>query len=221
MDISRFPPVPRQVPREPYEKARPTWYRNCQFRSRIEARWCIFMDHIGVPWNYEVDTYNVAPGIQYGPDFYLPRQECWLEIKHRPARPHEQRKARLLALLFREPIHILGGPIPDPDRLSELHTWSCWPAEFVSDADKRLHAEWEPDAGGLPVLETEGFRWVQCPDCDDVALTYGGALDAIECGCCEPYFDGTTYHYEQPLGMTRAMREAYIRARSHDFTIRR
>lgn len=57
----------------------PTTYRGCRFRSRLEARWAVFFDHIGIDWQYEPQGYNIA-GRAYLPDFLL---ECgtWVEVK--------------------------------------------------------------------------------------------------------------------------------------------
>ncbi len=30
-----------------------TRYAGCRFRSRLEARWTVFFDHLGIEWEYE------------------------------------------------------------------------------------------------------------------------------------------------------------------------
>jgi hypothetical protein len=30
-----------------------TLYRGCRFRSRLEARWAVFFQTLGVPWHYQ------------------------------------------------------------------------------------------------------------------------------------------------------------------------
>ena len=51
----------------------PTEYKGCLFRSRLEARWAVFLDSLAIEWHYEHDPYPLAPfGYQYLPDFYLP-----------------------------------------------------------------------------------------------------------------------------------------------------
>lgn len=56
-----------------------TKYNGYRFRSRLEARWAVFLDHFQEPYEYEGEWYWL-PGF-WLPDFWLPRMECWLEIK--------------------------------------------------------------------------------------------------------------------------------------------
>jgi hypothetical protein len=57
-----------------------TRYAGCRFRSRLEARWAVFFDHLGIAWEYEPEGYEVASG-RYLPDFYLPEFQKWIEVK--------------------------------------------------------------------------------------------------------------------------------------------
>jgi hypothetical protein len=57
-------------------KAKPTWYAGIQFRSRLEARWAVFFDALGIPWEYEPETFVAddccsAGRHEYTPDFRL------------------------------------------------------------------------------------------------------------------------------------------------------
>lgn len=49
-------------------KAIQTEYKGHKFRSRLEARWAIFFDIIGLVWEYEPDGYDLD-GVWYLPDF--------------------------------------------------------------------------------------------------------------------------------------------------------
>lgn len=66
-------------------KAIETYYAGCRFRSRLEARWAVFFDTLGIPWEYETQGYWV--GVyedrrrRYLPDFWLPETETWVEVK--------------------------------------------------------------------------------------------------------------------------------------------
>lgn len=86
-------------------KAIETPYKGYQFRSRLEARWAVFFDTLGVEWEYETegldltDAYQshndnvddewtfpwppLKPGerVLYLPDFYLPKYNKYVEIK--------------------------------------------------------------------------------------------------------------------------------------------
>lgn len=54
-------------------KAKPTFYNGYLFRSKLEAKWAVFLDLLGVPYEYESDAFECADGSQYTPDFYLPK----------------------------------------------------------------------------------------------------------------------------------------------------
>ena len=48
-----------------------TFYHGCRFRSRLEARWAVFFDALGVPWEYEPEGFDLGDGTYYLPDFRL------------------------------------------------------------------------------------------------------------------------------------------------------
>jgi hypothetical protein len=57
-----------------------TWYRGYRFRSRLEARWAVFLDAAAIEWDYEQEGFRVE-GKYYLPDFWLPHNKAFLEIK--------------------------------------------------------------------------------------------------------------------------------------------
>lgn len=57
-----------------------TPYNGYRFRSRLEARWAVFFDTLGVEWDYENEGYQLPSG-WYLPDFWLPRAKVFLEVK--------------------------------------------------------------------------------------------------------------------------------------------
>ena len=65
-----------------------TRYAGRLFRSRLEARWAVFFDALGIRWDYEREGYELN-GIRFLPDFWLEhvtlRSETvsgvWVEIK--------------------------------------------------------------------------------------------------------------------------------------------
>lgn len=64
-----------------------TRYAGCLFRSRTEARWAVFFDAIGISWIYEVEGFHIGTNNEgtatrkYLPDFYLPDEDLWIEVK--------------------------------------------------------------------------------------------------------------------------------------------
>jgi hypothetical protein len=61
-----------------------TRYNGHRFRSRTEARWAVLLDHLGVKYEYEPEGYELGDGVRYLPDFYLPAEDCYIEIKGDP-----------------------------------------------------------------------------------------------------------------------------------------
>lgn len=76
-------------------KAIETRYKGYRFRSRLEARWAVFFDAMGEPWEYEKEGYDLD-GTPYLPDFFLPGMNCFVEIKGVTPTAEELRKAELL-----------------------------------------------------------------------------------------------------------------------------
>lgn len=56
-----------------------TSYKGCRFRSRLEARWAVFFDHMKLGWKYEPQGYIVG-GQPYLPDFWVDKIG-WVEVK--------------------------------------------------------------------------------------------------------------------------------------------
>jgi len=78
-------------------KAIETVYNGYRFRSRLEARWAVFFDTLGIEYKYEPEGFDLGDGIWYLPDFWLSKRECWVEIKGCVSNDEEKQKAYLLA----------------------------------------------------------------------------------------------------------------------------
>lgn len=67
-------------------KAIETVYKGYKFRSRLEARWAVFFDSLGIKYEYEAQGYECEIGsnehlFRYLPDFYLVDQNIFVEVK--------------------------------------------------------------------------------------------------------------------------------------------
>jgi hypothetical protein len=66
-------------------KSLPTYYKGITFRSRLEARWAIILDELGIDWEYEPEALLIEGytenAFSYLPDFYLPTADAFLEVK--------------------------------------------------------------------------------------------------------------------------------------------
>lgn len=94
-------------------KAIDTKYRNHLFRSRLEARWAIFFDAMGIDWRYEHEGYDLD-GLYYLPDFWLPTFDggIFVEVKPIEFNENELLKARQLVLKSGYPLWMAIG-LPD------------------------------------------------------------------------------------------------------------
>jgi hypothetical protein len=65
-------------------KAIETIYKGYRFRSRLEARWAVFFDALGIEWVYEPEGYDLGEAGWYLPDFWFDfgtEGEWWIEVK--------------------------------------------------------------------------------------------------------------------------------------------
>lgn len=85
-----------------------TVYKGYRFRSRLEARWAVFFDALGLNWKYESEGFDVD-GEYYLPDFFVEvdKDYGWIivEIKHNEYKPTEKEK-RLWSKIDKESLRI-------------------------------------------------------------------------------------------------------------------
>ena len=86
-------------------KAIETVYGGCRFRSRLEARWAVFFDHLEIEWVYEKEGFDLEEHGWYLPDFWLPKVSLrgdlesigiWAEVK--PVYPPEEETLKFYEL---------------------------------------------------------------------------------------------------------------------------
>lgn len=61
-----------------------TIYKGYRFRSRLEARWAVFFDALGIEWKYENEGYDLGELGWYLPDFEIETEsfgKWFVEIK--------------------------------------------------------------------------------------------------------------------------------------------
>lgn len=109
-------------------KAIETVYQGCRFRSRLEARWAIFFDALGIPWKYEVEGYDLE-GTWYLPDFWLPTYDSFVEIKAQAPTEEEVEKASKLCLYSGKEVHLQFGDVW-PEGSNRYYTWSWTPPKL-------------------------------------------------------------------------------------------
>lgn len=82
-----------------------TEYSGCRFRSRLEARFAVLFDALGIKWEYEKEGFDLGELGYYLPDFWLPHSVeelaqdgwgLWCEIKPVRATAVEMRMAAIM-----------------------------------------------------------------------------------------------------------------------------
>lgn len=93
-----------------------TTYKGFIFRSRVEARWAVYFDEVGIKFHYEMEGYDLSEVDDtlgyYLPDFWLPQVKMWAEVKAESFSDIEARKCAALAESTGFPCLMLIGP-PD------------------------------------------------------------------------------------------------------------
>jgi hypothetical protein len=122
-----------RVPNSP--KAIATQYAGYRMRSRLEARWAVFFDRLGIRWEYEPEGYWLS-GRPYLPDFklMLPGDRIvFVEVKHSENDEHEGAHVdlcRQLARAVEQPVLLLTG-VPGY-RMYHLFSPTLAPNEFMA-----------------------------------------------------------------------------------------
>lgn len=94
-------------------KAIQTTYRGYRFRSRVEARYAVFFDALGLKWEYEKQGYALPSG-PYLPDFWIREMDCWVEIKGEEPTSREKRLAQELSEEHKTCVLFHGVPMENP-----------------------------------------------------------------------------------------------------------
>jgi hypothetical protein len=169
-------------------KAIQTRYRGYRFRSRLEARWAVFFDNLGVLFDYEVQGFSLPSG-PYLPDFWLPKLDAWFEVKPCLPTPLECDLARELTDQTGKVLYLFYGPVPgfgftDYETLDYGESgWIYTPADT-------------PGVGG-------GWDNCQafcvCSDCGAVGIRFEGRSDRLpckECYQCAYYREPGNQHFD-------------------------
>lgn len=165
-----------------------TVYKGYRFRSRLEARWAIFFDSLGIPWEYEKEGFDIG-GKWYLPDFYLPQIDTWIEIKPAlgkddldewPDHPFEGCNQISLPHL----VVIKGDPWVDPENDSEFSYNGFIIGDFY-------------------------YWFCECPVCGKIGIEFEGRSARI-CGdkCCPDSDKEYNTHSPRLLEAYRKARQA-------------
>lgn len=145
-------------------KAIDTIYNNYRFRSRLEARWAVFFDTLGIKYEYEEEGYeSIKTGVRYLPDFRLTEYKCWIEIKGQEPTEYEYQKASIVGAF------IVAGSIGVPEMDKD---YQCvGPYQIMATPH---FEDWR----------RVGLIWSECPEkCGNLCLIRNGAEPIYFCKC--------------------------------------
>jgi hypothetical protein len=116
-------------------KAIDTKYKGYRFRSRLEVRWAIYLDSIGIQWVFEPEGYELGNGIRYLPDLWLPELKMFAEVK--PENGFNEKAIHKIKLL------VLGTGFDCIllDGIPEIRSYKKWGADGFQDVLLFPHPE--------------------------------------------------------------------------------
>lgn len=155
-------------------KAIETKYKGYRFRSRLEARWAVFFDHMKIKFEYEPEGYELGNGERYLPDFWLPDFHVFVEIKPEKPADIENSKASKLVHGLGKALWLVWGP-PRIDWPQDTGVMFCWD---LSDS-----------SGGLSGAVACGIFM----DCEQ-----GLAFD-MHCGDRKTYYATADFQHDIPV----------------------
>lgn len=180
-------------------KAIETRYKGYRFRSRLEARWAVFFEALGLQWDYEVQGYDLD-GTWYLPDFRLPQVDLFVETKSDDWFPGADPKPGLLAKAGCRVLVLCGRP---------------WPWEYTAWFSL-------PGRGGLWPVPTMQFGY--CEDCRRPCLLVSSnnsevrlATTQLVSGVCHGHRVNWGRPGDPKLSASKALNDAYTAARSARF----
>jgi hypothetical protein len=162
-----------------------------KFRSRLEARWAVFFKELGIKYEYEKEGFDLD-GTWYLPDFWLPKQECWVEIKGKEPTEEESELVNKLAGYSGHTVYIFFGQIEIPNEYGNMDTDGAYRYDRYG---------WD-----------NCYRWCECPICGNIGIEYEGRAHRLACGCTSRQTDGKVYG-----GGSKRLLSAYKSARQARF----
>ena len=131
-----------------------TEYNGYRFRSRLEARWAVFFDALGVDYEYEPEGFELPSGKRYLPDF---RVRCY-GTRGACREPQSMKDAGiygLCAVCKYSPYHDMYS-----------HQGDCQNTTLEND-----------EYGGIDGVEIDGDANNMCTKCDGFKLDTGNPFD--------------------------------------------
>jgi hypothetical protein len=184
-----------------------TRYNGYRFRSRLEARWAVFFDALGIKYEYEKEGFQLG-SVRYLPDFYLPDHKVYIEIKGDRLSEDDRQKVLLLREAANVPVYVAAGAIGD-------HRWLLLTEDDDIPEFKVTNISLSHDAAQTMALPHDNDwgtpDWgvqAHCPICGDNYVHIGDA----ETRHCDDY--------SAWQGRGAAIRIAMSCEQGHEWTLR-
>ena len=181
-------------------KSKKVVYKSYHFSSSLEARWAVFFDALGIPWEYKKEGRDLGETGGYQPDFWLPQQEIYIDV--RPATYNDK------------------GEIEFPENAREraLEKKTGIPVVTLCGIPGKVTHPFPPPFGDYVGfrLNDSCYYWCECPFCGAVGIQFEArsARNKHEGGCRIPLTEhpDKVYSYD-----TESLNDAYIKARLERF----
>jgi len=213
-----------------------TLYNGYRFRSRTEARWAVFMDAVGVHYEYEAQGYELPVVGRYLPDFYISEWNAFVEVKGEQPNQRDMQCAAFLAATKLTPVFMFFGPVGPWNRrpltVGDLSVESACLAYYRRQkedvrvdelarklSEKSLQPYLECRQAITEMAKDDSLTshellgpdvtcdWVECEGCARVRIGPPGGGARAFCACTAPRWSRST---------TRLL-DAYVKARSARF----
>jgi hypothetical protein len=179
-----------------YSNVRETKFHGITYKSRQEARWAVFFESLGIPYEYEPEGFDWGE-TKYLPDFYLPQQDCIIEVKGNYPDEEALEKGIMLSEDTAKEVFLFYGEIPNPsaaEGILESPALLC-NEKLRSDLAERDELFGKPGRYddvyhsyrlGGPV----DYYWTECPKgCSlGFGITNSGRADLLPCKCFDDFY---------------------------------
>lgn len=166
-------------------------YQKRRFRSRLEARWAMFYDSVGVEWAYEPEAIDLGK-FSYQPDFWLKPFQAWNEIK--------------------------GEIVDDKAGLLMIEKCAQLAAQSGRPVILNFHDPLDPVCAVFsgPRYYPES-RWTHCPTCGKLALGVKG--EGLSYTWCPRKHEEGPLRASALRAARRLLYDAAVAARQHRFGV--
>ena len=141
-----------------------TIYRGYRFRSRLEARWAVFLDSLGVTYEYEPEGFRLPDGSMYLPDFRVMchasrGQDCepfplYIEVK---GQMDEASAKKIKAFSWYNAFEGINLDLPDDEILRSAKSKNRQSLLIVSDIPNIEYADDVYDSRAMGSYDCLGF----------------------------------------------------------------